>query len=230
MRRRPRVLVKILVAGYVARQLRAGLLFLVGLDHPLLDHLAAGGVDGMGDVGIELRPAVFVLGGRLLPQPRAALVAVAGPKVVLAAALRAMGGELAAGHGHERRRVAPSMIFRSRMTKQSSNVIEQKACSRSPASSMSFTRTSVISTGHLRNRPDAAGTNSARCHGQDCFTSNRKQLNYSLTQLLHGHHKTQFVGHATAARPAAPAARCGTARNRPFRCRSCRGPGSPRRP
>src|SRR5215510_8387152 len=38
------------------------------------------------------------------------------------------------------------MIFRSRITKQLSNVIEQNALSRSPGSSMSLIRTSVIST------------------------------------------------------------------------------------
>src|SRR3990172_10056151 len=40
----------------------------------------------------------------------------------------------------------PSMIFRSRTTKQLSKVIEQKALRRSPGSSMSLIRTSVIST------------------------------------------------------------------------------------
>src|SRR5262245_20474117 len=40
----------------------------------------------------------------------------------------------------------PSMIFRSRTTKQLSNVIEQNALRRSPGSSMSLMRTSVIST------------------------------------------------------------------------------------
>src|SRR5262249_16929190 len=43
----------------------------------------------------------------------------------------------------------PSMIFRSRTTKASSNVTEQKASSRSLLSSMSLIRTSVISTGVL---------------------------------------------------------------------------------
>jgi hypothetical protein len=42
--------------------------------------------------------------------------------------------------------VEPSMIFKSRITKLSSKVIEQKAWSRSPGSSMSLMRTSVIST------------------------------------------------------------------------------------
>ena len=40
----------------------------------------------------------------------------------------------------------PSMIFKSRTTKQLSNVIEQNALRRSPGSSMSLMRTSVIST------------------------------------------------------------------------------------
>src|SRR6516165_8895113 len=42
--------------------------------------------------------------------------------------------------------LVPSIILRSRMTKQSSNVTEQKACSRSLFSSMSLIRTSVITT------------------------------------------------------------------------------------
>src|SRR5215210_5977931 len=40
----------------------------------------------------------------------------------------------------------PSMIFKSLTTKQLSNVIEQNALRRSPGSSMSLMRTSVIST------------------------------------------------------------------------------------
>src|SRR5262249_35055219 len=42
--------------------------------------------------------------------------------------------------------LVPSMIFRSRTTKASLNVTEQKACRRSLLSSMSLMRTSVIST------------------------------------------------------------------------------------
>jgi hypothetical protein len=41
--------------------------------------------------------------------------------------------------------LVPSMIFKSRTTKQLSKVIEQKPCSRSSESSMSLMRTSVIS-------------------------------------------------------------------------------------
>ena len=57
----------------------------------------------------------------------------------------------------------PSMIFKSRMTKQLSNVIEQKACSRSLASSMSLMRTSVISTAVLLAKLALV----ARAHGID---------------------------------------------------------------
>ena len=59
-----------------------------------------------------------------------------------------MGGQLAAGHGHER----PGGAFDDLQVaddEASSNVIEQNACSRSPGSSMSLTRTSVISTAVL---------------------------------------------------------------------------------
>src|SRR5262249_28753001 len=60
--------------------------------------------------------------------------------------------------------LAPSMIFKSRMTNMSSNVMLQKACSRSllpELSSMSLMRTSVISTASTPLRgvrcPGAAG-------------------------------------------------------------------------
>src|SRR5262249_14993359 len=43
----------------------------------------------------------------------------------------------------------PSLIFRSRTTNASSNVTEQKACSRSLLSSMSLIRTSVMTTAVL---------------------------------------------------------------------------------
>src|SRR6188472_457568 len=52
----------------------------------------------------------------------------------------------------------PSMIFKSRTTKQLSNVIEQNAFRRSPGSSMSLMRTSVISTSFsLRSRARPIG-------------------------------------------------------------------------
>src|SRR5919204_435285 len=55
-----------------------------------------------GPAGRHGRPARGVAGGAVLVQLVAALVAVAGPQVVLVAALAAAVRQLAAGHGHER--------------------------------------------------------------------------------------------------------------------------------
>src|SRR5262249_21326153 len=67
-----------------------------------LDDLAAGGVDRVGDVGVQLGAAVGVAGGPVLVELVPALVTVAGPQVVLAAAAAAAVRQLAAGHGHGR--------------------------------------------------------------------------------------------------------------------------------
>jgi hypothetical protein len=56
----------------------------------------------MRDIGIQLRPTVFVFDGSVFLQPQPALVAIGRLQVILAAALRAVGRQLAAGHGHER--------------------------------------------------------------------------------------------------------------------------------
>src|SRR5438105_4696376 len=94
--------VVIVVAAGIAGLLRAFAFFLVCLDDGGLDHLAAGGVDRVGDVGVELGPAVGAAGGAVLVEPAAALVAVPGPQVVLAATAGAAVRQLAAGHGNER--------------------------------------------------------------------------------------------------------------------------------
>ena len=60
-------------------------------EHGRLDDFAAGGVDGVGDVGVELGPAVGVAGGPVLVELAAALVAEAGPQMVLAAAAAGSG-------------------------------------------------------------------------------------------------------------------------------------------
>src|SRR5262245_7335645 len=80
-----------------------GPLALVGvrLDDGHLHDFAAGAVDRVGDVGVELGPAVVIAGGAVLVQVVAAAVAVAGAEVILGPAARAAVGELAAGHGHE---------------------------------------------------------------------------------------------------------------------------------
>ena len=59
-------------------------------------------VDRVGDVGVQLDAAVGVAGGAILVELAAALVAEAGPQMVLAAAAVAAIRQLAAGHGHER--------------------------------------------------------------------------------------------------------------------------------
>src|SRR5947207_8097875 len=84
-----RSLVQLVVAGDVAGLLRPFALLLIGLDDGALDDFAAGGVDGMGDVGMELGPAVGVAGGPVLVQLVAALIAVTRPQMILAAALLA---------------------------------------------------------------------------------------------------------------------------------------------
>lgn len=92
------------------------LLLLKRFNHLLLNHIAAGLIDRMRDVGVELCSAV-VFANRLAAQVRAALIAVAGLQMVLRTALVAMCRQPAARHGDERA-VAPPMIFKSRMTKQ----------------------------------------------------------------------------------------------------------------
>src|SRR5204863_4426804 len=73
-----------------------------GLDHRTLDHLAAGRVDRVGDVRVQLGPAVGVTHRPVLVELVAATVAEPRPQVVLAAALAAPVGQLPARHGHER--------------------------------------------------------------------------------------------------------------------------------
>src|SRR5439155_6361407 len=94
----------------VAGLLAALQLLLVGVDDVVLNGGAAGGVDGMGDVGMELESpgagaavavAVGAVGAHeaVLVQASAAVVAEAGAQVVLVAAARAVVAELARGHG-----------------------------------------------------------------------------------------------------------------------------------
>src|SRR5207253_1762122 len=96
------VAVEVVVGADVARLLGALALGVVGLQHGALDDLAAGGVDGVRDVGVELHPAIGVAGGAVLVELRATLVAEPRPQVVLAAARLAAVRQFSAGHGHER--------------------------------------------------------------------------------------------------------------------------------
>ena len=92
--------------------------------------------------------------------------------------------------------VVPSMIFRSRTTKASSNVIEQNACRRSPASSMSFTRTSVISTAHLRI--ESLFGRRTRKHKLALVSGSFHRL---LTATSHSHHTPDAAGQQPPGHP-----------------------------
>src|SRR5262249_28619311 len=80
------VAVEVVVGADVARLARSLLLYLERLDDGGLDHFAASGVDWMGNVGVQLDPAVGVAGSAILVELAATLVAEAGAQVVLAAA------------------------------------------------------------------------------------------------------------------------------------------------
>src|SRR6516164_9219908 len=92
----------VVVGADVARHLGFFALVVIGLQHGGLDHFAAGGVDRVSDIGVELGPAVSVADGAVFIKLVSALVAVAGPQVILAATAAAAVGQFAAGHGHKR--------------------------------------------------------------------------------------------------------------------------------
>src|SRR6516164_2385893 len=94
--------VVVVVAADVAGLLGAFAFFLVRPDDRGLDDLAAAGIDRVSDVGVELGPAVGAAGGAVLIEAATALIAVAGPQVVLAATAGAAVRQLAAGHGDKR--------------------------------------------------------------------------------------------------------------------------------
>src|SRR5437899_10506243 len=98
----PAVAFQFIVRRDVAWLLGPFSLLLIGLEDGGLHYFASGRVDRMGDIGMELGPAVGVASGPILVELMAALIAVAGPQMVFAAALRAPVGEFAARHGHER--------------------------------------------------------------------------------------------------------------------------------
>src|SRR5262245_45905142 len=93
--------VVIVVGADVAGHLRPFPLIRVRLDDCRLHDLAAGAVDRVGDVRVELGPAVMIAWGPVLVQVVAAAIAVPGAEVILRTAPRAAVGQLPAGHGHE---------------------------------------------------------------------------------------------------------------------------------
>ena len=94
--------IEVVVSRDVAGKLRPLEFGMEFANHAVLNHLAAARVDRVRDIGIELGPAVLVLDGPIFLEPQSALVAKAGLEVVFTAALRAMGGQFAARHGHKR--------------------------------------------------------------------------------------------------------------------------------
>src|SRR5262249_15720916 len=94
--------IRIVIRADVAGLTRAYLFFLERLDDGALDHFAAAGIDRGRDVRVQLDAAVGVARGAVLVELAAALVAVACPQMVLAAAAGTAVRELAAGHGHKR--------------------------------------------------------------------------------------------------------------------------------
>src|SRR3954447_5988119 len=95
------VIVIIVIARDVAGLLGAIELGAELADDAALNHLAALRIDRMSDIGVELGAALGVAHGTVIALARAALVAVLRLKMIFRAALMAVAGELAAGHGDE---------------------------------------------------------------------------------------------------------------------------------
>jgi len=96
------VVVKFVVPRDIARLL--GPLDLLGKlpNDMLLDHLSAGRVDRVGDVGVELRAAIGLPNRLVRVNLFATLIAKVGTQVVLHPTAGAMRGELSARHGDKR--------------------------------------------------------------------------------------------------------------------------------
>ncbi len=92
----------VVITGYVARLTGAVFFRSELFDDLILDHLPAGRIYGVGDIRVEFGAAFLVAQGAVVFEPESALVAVRGPQMVFRAALRAMGGQLAAGHRDKR--------------------------------------------------------------------------------------------------------------------------------
>ncbi len=61
-----------------------------GLDDRLLDFLAAAGVDGMSNIGMQLHASIHILPGPVFGEFPAAVVAELGPEMIFTAAFAAM--------------------------------------------------------------------------------------------------------------------------------------------
>lgn len=83
--------IEIVVSRDIAGKLRPLEFDVEFANHSVLNHLAAAGVDGVRDIGIEFGAAVLVLDDPIFLEPQTALVAKGGLEVIFAAALGAMG-------------------------------------------------------------------------------------------------------------------------------------------
>ena len=96
------IIVVVVVAGDVAGAFGTFQFLVKLVDDGSLNHLATGGVDGMGDIGVKLRSSMVVEVDFFAVLTLAAVVAEAGSQMILGIAVAAVSGQLAAGHGHKR--------------------------------------------------------------------------------------------------------------------------------
>src|SRR2546430_8135965 len=88
----PAVAFQFIVRRDVAWLLGPFSLLLIGLEDGGLHYFAAGRINRVGDIGMELGPAVGVASGPILVELMAALIAVAGPPKGFFGAPRGGGG------------------------------------------------------------------------------------------------------------------------------------------
>ncbi len=94
--------IHVVVSAYVTRQLRPLHFQMVRLNHGRLNDFAAGRIDGVCNVGMELGPAIGAVPERaVFVQLQAAVAAKTAAQVVFRAASGAAVRQFAAGHGHE---------------------------------------------------------------------------------------------------------------------------------
>lgn len=100
--RRHYVAVSLVITRDITGLLGAHLFVFKLCNHPLLDHLAAPGVDRVSNISVKTSAAFCVTRYWLGLKMQPALIAERGTQMVFTAAARAMGHQFAAGHGHKR--------------------------------------------------------------------------------------------------------------------------------
>ena len=91
--------IQLIVSADIARLLGLVHFVMEGMDDTALNELTSLGIDGMGYIGMKFGTAMIVARGAIFMEAETALVAEAGPQVVLATAAATTVCELAAGHG-----------------------------------------------------------------------------------------------------------------------------------